>query len=751
MDKKNNRPNKTNNTISKINKKKELMAKPVSSKKLIYTAVVISIILVILIFRLINIQFIQGTELKEAASRQQTTNRIISANRGIIYDCNGKILAQSAAVDTVTINPTRIKDDNKEKVSKALSDIFELNYDDVLAQVKSESTTETIAKKVEKDKIDKLKEWMKDNKIYSGINIDADYKRYYPYGNLASNLIGFCNTDNVGQEGIELKWDSVLSGTPGKIVSIENASFGLIPDENETYIAAENGSNLTLTIDANIQTIVEKYLKQACIENECKYGGTAIIMNPSNGDILSMATYPDYNLNEPRTPNQFLLDNGWAEQNESEQLNSLFSMWRNKCVADTYEPGSTFKIITAATGLEEDVVETDINSDFLCIGYEMVNGQRINCWKYETTHGYQTLRQALMNSCNPALMQLGKRLGAGTLYKYYKAFGLFDKTGISTAGEANSNFWDLENVGNVELATMSFGQRFKITPIQLLTAVSSIANNGTLVKPRLVKQIENTDAKTVTTIEPENVRQVVSSETAEKMLDMLTSVVSDGTGYKGSVEGYTIAGKTGTSEPDSTSSTPMYVASFLGIAPSENPELCILVCLYGPQGASGHQGGSIAAPVVSQILTEVLPSLGVPSDDITASESSNITVPDIRNKTIAEAKKILENLSFNAVISTESDTSEIVTDQVPKPGTSLPLDSVVNLYSSGNEARTSIEVPNIKGMGLSQAKSTLKSLNLNIYANGSGTVTSQTPMAGTTVEEGTVINVTLQQKVSDEH
>lgn len=740
--------NKRQKNMSIKNKQKEALSKPVTSKRLVYITICIFIVFVLLVLKLGYLQFIQGRELKEAASRQQATNRIISPSRGAILDCNGKILAQSASVDTVTINPTRIESENKAKVAKALSEIFELDYETVLGQVNSESSTETIIKKIEKDKIDKLKKWMDDNEMYSGINIDADYKRYYPYGNLASNLIGFCNTDNDGQEGIELKWNSILSGTPGKIVSIESASSGLIPDKNETYIAAQNGSNITLTIDANVQSIVEKYLKQACIENECEYGGTAIIMNPTNGDVLAMATYPDYDLNNPRTPND-TLSKDWDNLSESDQLNSLFGMWRNKCVTDTYEPGSTFKIITASVGLEENVVETDTKNDFICVGYEMVNGQRIRCWKYQTTHGYQTLRQSLMNSCNPALMQLGKRIGATTLYKYCRAYGLFDKTGISTSGEASSNFWNLEDVGNIELATMSFGQRFKVTPIQMITAISSIANNGVLVKPRIVKQIQNTDTNTITAIEPEKVRQVISSETSIKMMDMLTSVVEEGGGYLAAVNGYTIAGKTGTSEP--TPGKDDYVSSFIGIAPSENPELCILVCLYGAKGPNGHYGGTITAPVVSQILTEVLPYLGIPADDLSTSSTSNVTVPDIRNKTVAEAKKVLESLGITAILPANADTASIVTDQVPKPGTSLPINSTVNIYSAENEARTSVQVPNLKDLSLSAAKTALRNKNLNINATGTGNVISQSPMAGTLVEEGTVITVTLQQKTTDAH
>ena len=710
--------------------------------------IVIVILFILLLTRLAFIQFIQGPELKESAKRQQTANLIISPKRGNIYDSTGKLLAASASVDTISINPSRIENEDKEKVAKALSDIFELKYEDVLKQVKSDSSTETIARKVEKDKVDALKNWMELNKTYSGINIDEDVKRYYPYGTLASNLIGFCNIDNVGQEGIELEWDEILTGTAGKIVTIENTISKLIPDKNESYIAAENGSNITLTIDANIQSITEKYLEQACKENECSNGGTIVIMNPNNGDILAMATYPNYDLNSPRDPNE-VLKQTWETMSDEEQLNSLFKMWRNRVVSDTYEPGSTFKIITAAVGLEENVVETDTPEDFYCSGYENINGVRINCWKYESTHGSQTLRESLMNSCNPALMQLGKRIGAPTLYKYYDAFGLFNRTGIATSGEANSQFWDKDDVGSIELATMSFGQRFRVTPIQLITAISTVANDGVLVQPRIVKSIENPDTGSVIEIEPKNVRQVISKETANKMMDMLESVVSNGTGRYGQVSGYSVAGKTGTSEPDDNEGS-YYVASFVGIAPVENPEVVILVALHDPAGTAS--GGSMAAPVASQILTEILPYLEIPSDDLSTDDSSvtTITLPDVRNKTVAEAQKIIEESGFNCKISGE-DTSVLVTDQVPKPGTALISGASVNLYTAGNETRVSHEVPNLKEMGYYEAKNTLKANDLNISVSGSGTVLTQDPMAGTLVEESTVVHVTLTQTTGDTH
>jgi len=747
------RSSSSNSKISYL-KNKQPERNLVKSKNLFICLLCCIIIFVCLFFRLGFLQFVQGAELKESANRQQTTNRIISPKRGNIYDSTGKVLARSAQVDTVTINPTKIDNKNKEKVAKAFSEIFELDYEETLKKVKSENNVETIIKKVEQDKIDKLEGWMKDNEIYNGINIDEDAKRYYPYNNLASNLIGFCGTDNQGLWGLELYWEDELAGTPGKIVAAKDVSSDLVPDKESTYVPAENGSNLTLTLDLNIQTIVEKYLKQAVLENDCKNGGSCIIMNPTNGDILAMASYPDYNLNTPFEPNE-TLSATWDSLSSTEKNTALNKMWGNRNVSDGYEPGSTFKIITAAVGLEEGVVDTDTKNDFVCHGYEQVtNSVKIDCWKNETTHGYQTLRNALENSCNPALMQLGKRIGAETLYKYYTAFGFFSSTGIATSGEYSvpSNFWSLENVGPVELATMSFGQRFTITPIQLITAISSIANDGVLMQPRIVKQIENSDTHAITTVAPVEVRQVVSKETANKLLDMLQSVVNEGTAKYGQVTGYSVAGKTGTSEPNPEHPEDGYVASFVGIAPAQNPEVVVLLALYNPKGNS-NQGGQIAAPVVSQILTEVLPYLDIPSDYSASSTDESLQVtslPDVRNKTIAQAKNDLEALGFTCNIST-SDTSKLVSDQVPKPGTELLDGACINLYSDDSEARVSQEVPNLKDKSVSQARNMLKAKNLNIHVSGSGIILSQDPMAGTLVEEGTVINVTLQDKITDVH
>lgn len=731
--------------------------------RMLWLSIIIIILLFTLIFRIGWLQFINGPKLKEAAVKQQTTSRIISPNRGSIYDSTGKPIAISADVDTITINPEKfiVKDSEEEttalqeKVATAFSEIFELNYDEVYSKVTSTSSVQTIIKKVEEDKVLKLKDWMKENEIYSGINIDTDTKRYYYYNNLASNLIGFCGDDNQGLSGIEYYWNSTLTGTPGKITTAQNAAQDIISDSNENYIPAENGSNITLTVDINIQTIAEKYLKQAVIENNCKRGGNIIIMDPETGDILAMATYPDYDLNSPFTPNSTLADD-WDTLSSSAKSTALQGMWKNTAVSNTYEPGSVFKVLVSAIALEENLVSTDTPGIFSCIGYQDIYGTEIDCAK-KSGHGYQSLREALEHSCNPAFMQLGQKIGKDVMYKYFEAFGLFSKTGIATAGEAVGNFHKIDAVGPVELATISFGQRFNITPLQMITSVSAIANDGILMQPRIVKSIENTDTGTITTIEPKEIRQVISSETAEQVRSMMESVVIEGGGKYGQVSGYNIGGKTGTSEPPPGKEEEGYVASFLAIAPVENTKVSVLLTLYDPD-ESNNYGGQIAAPVVAQVLSEVLPYLEIPANNssITTTPTNNYNslstsaLPDVQNKTTAEAKKILENAGFTC--STSSSSDAIVAEQVPKPGTPLVKGALIKLYSSKNSDRTSVQVPNVKGLTATKAKNTLLSKNLNVKIVGSGNVVSQDPIAGTNVDEGSLVTITLQDKLdSDSH
>ncbi len=589
----------------------------ISTKKLKVSLVIAILALILLICRLFYLQIIDGTYLANLATNQQTKSEEISSKRGNIYDSTGVPLAISETVDTISINPKKIvvedKPDEtvklKEKVAKGLSEIFSLDYNEVLEKVNSDSTFVAIARKVEEDKVNELKNWMEENEVTSGINIDEDTKRYYPNKTLAAQLIGSCKTDNQGQSGIEYSYDSVLQGTSGEIVTSKTASQREIPNSELSFIEAENGYDLALTIDVNIQSIVETHLKEGVENTKASRGGNCIVMNPQNGQILAMASYPTYDLNDPRTPTSYYAD-GWDELSEADKIDRIYKMWSVRSVSETYIPGSVFKLITASTALEENITGTDIEGDFTCTGSENVNGTIINCWR-DTPHGPQSLRSALMNSCNPSLIQLGRRIGKETLYKYIQSFGLTSKTGIGLSGESSGLFYDdIDNITNVDLATMSFGEGFTVTPLQMCTAVSAIVNDGYLLKPQIVKSITNTDTGEVTEFDKQVVRQVISSQTANQVKDIMLSVVTNGTGKSAKIEGYSIGGKSGTSQPVSGDPNSVYVASFVGIAPIENTQAVVLVTLYGPEGSS-HQGGQTAAPIVHDIFAEMLPYLGL--------------------------------------------------------------------------------------------------------------------------------------------
>ena len=648
----------------------------IKNKKMMMWAIIIALVLMfLLIIRIAVIQFIDGDKLKQMAYEQQTLNRKITSKRGTIYDASGEIvLAKSSTVETVTVNSTNIPEDKKEIVSKALSEILDVDYETTLKKVNKRSSIETIAKKVEKDKTDELRKWMQENNIYSGINIDEDTKRYYPYSTLASQVIGFCGSDNQGLDGIEAKYDDLLKGKSGQIEKLTDARGGDMDQLEETYVPAEKGKDLVLTIDLTIQSIAEKYLENACIDNECTDGGNVIIMNPNNGDVLAMATYPNYDLNNP-----YELENS-ENMDSSEKNKQLQALWRNRAIADTYEPGSTFKLITSSAALEEGITTTDKEGEFNCGGGIEVAGVRIKCWRYYRPHGTQSLRQALMNSCNPVFIALGQKIGKDKYYEYLEKFGFFKKTNIDLPGEAKGIFLAKDKVGPVELATISFGQRFEITPIQLVTAVSSIANGGEYIEPRVVKEIINSETGEKEEIEVKKGNRVISEETSKNVLSMMESVVEEGTGKNAQVQGYLVGGKTGTSEDGVN--TNKYVTSFIGVAPISNPQVVILVTLYNPTGEGGHQGGGVAAPIGGQILGEVLPYLELQEDKENEEEQKEeVEMPEIRNKTIEEAKKILKEYDLELEISNETDDisekEAIIKEQIPKPGIKIKKEAKV--------------------------------------------------------------------------
>ena len=647
----------------------------ISRKKRMKNAIfIVCIIWALLCVRIGYIQFVDGERLKQMAYIQHTADRKINSKRGTIYDATGKkILAISGTVRTITVNPVNISKNDKEKVAKKLSEIFELDYEATLKKVSKRSSIETIVRKVEKEKADELMKWMEENNILIGINIDEDTKRYYPNNNLASQIIGFCGSDNQGLDGIEAVYDSVLKGEKGTIYKIADAKGSEITKEGETYQPATDGNDLILSIDGVIQGIAEKYLEEACIDNKCTDGGTVIVMNPNTGDIIAMAGYPNYNLNEPYTVTNEEIKANWGNLPKEEKSKILQQMWRNRAISDGYEPGSTFKLVTATAALEEGITDTDNKGEFNCSGSIEIAGVRIKCWRYYKPHGAQTLREALMNSCNPVFISIGQKLGVHTYYSYLEKLGLLNKTGIDLPGEAGSIFLKESKVGPVELATISFGQRFEITPIQMCTAISTIVNGGTYIQPRIVKKIINKQTNEIIETPVNKKENIVSKQTSEKILSMMESVVAEGTGKNGQVLGYTLGGKTGTSEDGVN--TNKYVASFVGVTPVTNPQLVVLVVLYNPTGEGGHGGGGVAAPVASNILKEALPYFEIVKDNISEEDiKKDVEVPNVVGLTYKEAKKLVKEIGLNLICRNQENEYQeeyIIQNQVPGKGVKI--------------------------------------------------------------------------------
>ena len=622
----------------KVKNKSDINVSNKISKKRIGVILIITIIFMLaLLGRVGYLQFIDGNRLQTLATSQQTLTETISAKRGTIYDSTGKTLAISYETDKVYVTPSLIKTDaNKATVAQNLASILELDYNELLTKILNTSDKFLVASEVEQDKVDAITNWKKDLKYSTGISFEETTSRSYPCKTLASTILGFVGADNQGSTGIEASWNSFLSGTAGKSISLKDASQSEIANSNQTYIAAENGYDISLTIDANIQSIVEKHLAQAVDDYKCESGIT-IAMDPSTGKILAMADYPSYDCNNQNQPNSYLAKT-WDSLSQEKKNEALYRMWTPKSVTDEYEPGSVFKIITSSIALEENVVNTD-TINFNCSGAYYVPGEArpIKCHKYPYSHGAQSLRQALENSCNPAFVDLGLRIGKNRTYKYYEAYGFFEKTGVSLSGEPKSGiFYDINKINDHELGTMSFGQRFTITPLQMITAASAIANDGVLLQPQIVDHITNTDTGEVTTFNSNEIRKVVSKETADKVASMMESVVEHGTGYrvkydtsvKESMSGYSIGGKTGTSEPINGSSDG-YVASFLAISPVENTKIVLLVILKNPGEGINHNGGQIAAPTAGKMLSEILPYMGIETGNKDSGNNTNISEKDL--------------------------------------------------------------------------------------------------------------------------
>ena len=624
-------------------------------KRLLIFLFLASIGWLILFARVVYIQVVLGEDLQSKAYEQQTRDRLIEPKRGSILDRNGVGLALTETVNTISVIPIQVK--QKEETAKYLSDVLELEYDTVLEKIKQNVALVRIKNKVDKQTALEIRK-----KAMSGIVVDEDIKRVYPYSSLASQVLGFVGKDNQGIIGLESKYNEYLQGKAGKILTLTD-SRGLTVDNAQERIAPEDGKTLVTSIDVVVQQYAEQTLAKA-VEAKGAKNGIIIVMNPQNGEVYAMANYPSFDLNDPFTINSEELAGIWGNMSEQEKNDALNQMWRNTAINDTYEPGSTFKTITSSAGLEEGVVTPE--SSFVCNGYYVAGDRQIKCWRYPRTHGAETFVQGVQNSCNPVFMIVAERMGAEIFADYMTKFGFREKTGIDLPGEAVGIIHKTENIGPVELATMSFGQSFQITPLQLLRAVSAIINGGNLITPHIATEILDENGTVVQTFEYEKGRQVISQNTSEQMKKILESVVSEGTGNKAYIPGYRIGGKTATSEKLPRRSG-KYIASFLTFAPAENPQVLSLVLINEPQG--NYYGGSVAGPVMKELLQNILPYLGIETiysqKELEMEEVQKITVPDFVGMTVQEAKKALYEQEIDYEIQGEG---EIITTQFPKSG-----------------------------------------------------------------------------------
>ena len=740
---------------------------------MIVCGIVAFIVLAIQLFRL---QILDHDKYESLAIDQQVRETNVSANRGTIYDRNGKILAASADVSNIFISPAEIKKNNEDPVliAQGLSEILGVDYGKILEMTQDTgSWYKTVARKVEDDLTEQVRQFKSENNLI-GVKIESDTKRYYPYGSLASHVIGFVGTDNYGLSGIESYYDDVLTGTDGRVIRATNAAgTQLLYTNYEDYYDAQDGSDVVLTIDATIQYYLEKHLQQAVEDYDIRKGAAAIAMDPKTGEILGLVSLDNFDLNNYQAVSEEVQEEIDAAETDEEKSALLSAaqqkQWRNKAISDTYEPGSVFKIITLSMALEEGV--TDINDSFYCGGSIQVTGddEPRNCWKRQG-HGAQTLTQAVQHSCNVAFINLGVRVGARSFYKYAEAFGFLNlpedtsaipsaRTGIDIAGESGSIWWsqDLFYQSNnlSQLAAASFGQTFTVTPIQMITAVSACINGGYLMKPYLVKEVQGDDGEVLSTNQPTVVRQVISEDTSATVRSILERVVGDpvdGTGKNAYVAGYSIGGKTGTSEKvsqDAAGGAKEYIVSFLGFAPTDDPKIAILVLLDTPSNDTGIyiSGGQMAAPVVGNMMADILPYLGVEPDySETEKENMDKTMPDVKGMSLTEAQIAVTNAGLTCRVIGDGDT---VTDQLPVAYSIIADGSQVILYAGTEPSVEQEAVPNLIGYSYTDAALILSWYGLFVRTDSSVTnpdlqmVSTQSIAEGEMVDHGTIVNVTL--------
>ncbi len=725
-------------------------------KRILIMAVVIIFLMTTTVARVFYLTIVRGEELSEKAETQQLKDTEITAMRGTIYDSNGNVLAQSASVWNVFIDPLNIKDKQRDLIVDEFANLFGYDADEkkeFYDKTNHQNHYELVEKKVENNIKEKLSKFVSKNELGGCIGTEQTTKRYYPYGTLASSVIGFTGADDQGLSGIEAYYDEQLTGTNGRIITAKDAKSNNIANDYETSIAATDGDSIVITINQTIQYYLEKGLRETMNEYQAK-GAYGVVMNCNTGAVLAMSSLPDYDCNEPykltyskdKKAIKKLSDKTAKQEAESAAVQN---QWRNFTVSDTYVPGSVFKTFVASAALEENVV--NLNTTYNCTGSIQVDKYKMKC-HYHPGHGTQTLTQGLENSCNPFFITIGQKLGVHNYFKYFDAFGFTQKTNIDLPGEASPQYYKEDQYGIVELSSASFGQTNSLTPIQVCTGLCAIANGGKLLQPYLVSSIADANGKTVKKTQTKEIRQVISADTSEKVRKMMKSVVDNGTGKNGYVAGYSVGGKTGTSTKLGESKNgegDKYIVSFGAIAPSDDPEIAMLIIVDEPNQDLG--GGALCAPIAAQVTQEAMNVLGIePKYNDSEMKDLSKQTPNVVGKSLDEAKKTLEENNLNFVVVGDDST---VTRQCPSGADTIPNGGTVYLYTDDSEKQT-VNVPNFNGLTVNEAKDLASSSNLNIQIAGnsmsSGTVVAyrQSEETQAKVEKGTVVTVTFKNTQS---
>lgn len=745
------------------NKSKKRAEKGPSQRLRQRTAILILLILVLgfgaAVLRLTYLTTVQSSELQESAVDLQLADTTVSAKRGTIYDANGNVLAESASVWQVVMSPVNFKNDKqRQAAAKGLSEIFDLEYNDVLDDTKQQSHYVVVKRRIESDEREKVLELIdtlkKDYSCSGVIQLLDDYKRYYPKNSLASSVIGFTGSDDQGLEGIEYEYDSYLSGTPGRIITAQNARGTDMPFRYEQNVESEDGNNVYLTIDETIQSICEKYMQKGVEDNNVLNKGVCIAMDVNTGAILAMVTTDGYDLNNPyelsAKDKKKIKSTPKKKQAEAESA-ALSNMWRNKAVADTYMPGSVFKMCVASAALEENLVNE--KTSFTCTGSILVEGETIHCSNI-SGHGTQNFVEVISNSCNPAFIQIGQMLGAGKFRQYYQGFGFSDKTGIDLPGEAEDSFWKEGKMGGVDLAVASFGQNFTITPIQMITACAAVSNGGYVVQPHVVSKITDSKGNVIKTVDKKIKRQVISDDTSKKMNEYLEYNTERQGAAAGYISGYKVAGKTGTTEKRGvtkfeSSFSEDYISSFCGYAPADDPQIAMLVFFDTPDG-DAYYGSQVSSPVFINIMSEVLPYLDVKTS-YTDEELGYVdaSAGDYTGVSVDEAKTAVEADGFTATVKGNGST---VISQIPTVSSGLQKGGSIVLYTDSDSQSETVSVPSLIGLSPDEVNNVASAYGLNVSFSGattsSGTSSSQNIEAGTSVSPGTVITVSFADSSS---